>query len=98
SHDRTTMAGDAEITLERLQHLNLARKRHALDDALRMNREAIAHVAWAGTGADLGPAYFALPNLGAGPSRRVGLACPKNQFGCRRSGHRCRLVAPVESA
>jgi hypothetical protein len=75
------VARDAEIALERLQHLNLAGKRRALDDALRMNCEAVANLAWAGTGTDLGPAYFALPNLGARPSRGVGLAGPKNQFG-----------------
>ena len=82
------MAGDAEIALERLQHLNLAGKRGALDDALRMNCEAVANLAWAGAGADLGAAYFALPDLSARPSRGIGLAGPKNQLGGRRGGHR----------
>src|ERR1700691_5034286 len=97
-HNRAPMAGYAEVALERLQHLNLARQCRLLDHSLRMNREAVTHLARPGTGADLGTADFALSDLLTRPSRRVGLARAKNEFGCRRRGHCCGLVTPIERA
>ena len=62
---RSAVAGDAEITLERTQHLDLARERDALDLPMRMDGEAVARLAQPGALADKTSGDFALTDLRA---------------------------------
>src|SRR5580658_7330335 len=60
---RATVAGNAEITLERMQHLNLARERDALDLPMRIDGEAVARLAEARALTNKTAADFALADL-----------------------------------
>jgi hypothetical protein len=71
---RPAVAGDAEITLERAQHLDLARERNALQLPLGMDREAVTGFAQPGALTDKTATDFALTDLCTGPARGLGLA------------------------
>ena len=95
---RAAVTGDAEVALERRQHLDLTRERDALDLPMRMDDEAIARFAENGALADETPRDLALADLCARPPSRFGFAGPQNELGGRCGSQGRGVVVPVDRA
>ena len=86
------MAGDAEVTFEGREHLDLAWQYGSFDPATRVNRKPVLP---SDTLPDLAPRDFALADLCARPSRGLVLARAKDELS-RRSRRESRgLVMAV---
>src|SRR5260370_27410285 len=91
-YSRPAIAGDAEITLKRAQHLDLARERDALHQSMRMDGEAVARLAQPSALTDKTSRDFALTDLRARPARSLRLAGAQDQLGGGASRPRCPPV------
>ena len=89
------VAGDAQVTFEGREHLDLAREHRALDLATRVNRKPVLS---SDALSDLAPHNFALADLCARPSRGLALAGAENELGGRRRGESRGLVVAVYGA